>query len=264
VQLAKYITSRRIARLLFASILVSCAVCAESGDKNSTVQPRLVTLPHIVEGANWTTSITLVNTGRTTQQYKLVFFNNDGQPAEFSFERRGRMRTIVGNLWEGASTLFVTEATGPTLNQGWATLDLAETGEDIALGPAVFGTSGIPGRPALEATVPPSSGLDSQSWLPFNNLDGYTTSIAILNPGSQPVSVPILVSDFQGAPVGGETLTLAPGQKIAFPIMQRWGNSGGKVGVIRFQADDSTPLSILGLRFNSGGSFTTILPLKSR
>jgi hypothetical protein len=263
VQLAKYITSRRIARLLFASILVSCAVCAESGDKNSTVQPRLVTLPHIVEGANWTTSITLVNTGRTTQQYKLVFFNNDGQPAEFSFVSRGRVRTIVGNLWAGASALFVTEGTGPTLNQGWATLDLAETGEDISLG-AVFGTSGIPGRPTFEATVPASSGFDSQAWLPFNNLDGYTTSIAILNAGSQPVSIPILVSEFLGATVGAETLTLAPGQKIAFPIMQRWANSGGKFGVIRFQGDDSTPLSILGLRFNSGGSFTTILPLKSR
>lgn len=143
------------------------------------------------------------------------------------------------------------------MNQGWAELDILGTDSDVAV-MTVFGTSGIPGRPDFEATVPAAAGVDYEGSLPFDNTAGYMTSVAIVNPSQySESSVPVRILDENGNELRRETITLAAGRKLAFTTAERWPETAGKRGIVRFEGTLCS-WAVLGLRFNPGGAFTTV------
>jgi hypothetical protein len=244
-------------KLLIIGLLAAISLSAAGRQRYIAAGWPYQTIPQIADGGYWTTTITMVNVGTAAQNYKLVFRDDDGRPKEFSIARRGTANTFTGTIPAGGSVMLQTNGGGTQPNQGWADLDILGTDPDVAV-MAIFGTKGIPGRPDFEATVTGSSGVDYEGSLPFDNTGGYVTSVAILNPGSySDSSVPIRILDENGVELRRETITLAAGRKQAYAIPERWPETAGKRGAIRFEGSLCS-WSVLGLRFNPSGAFTTV------
>ena len=214
------------------------------------------TVLHIVDGANWKTTLIISNLDTATRKYKLLFHGDDGTTKRFSIVGRGSVDTLSGEIPPRGSVTVETSGAG-LLQSGWAELDGLGTDYEIGL-TAIFGTFGIAGRPDFEATVPAADTVQYKGVLPFDNTRGFTTSIAVLNAspfGSS--SVPVTITNESGALLATETTTLAQGNKVAFATPDRWPQTAGKRGSIIFSGT-LTYWAVLGFRFNSGGAFTTL------
>lgn len=213
------------------------------------------TIPHVADGANWKTTIILTNLENRAANYKLDFFTNDGRKMVFEINGHGIKDSFSGVIPKNGMVTLETAGKSATLNQGWAGLDLVSDNVGIM---AIFGTTGIPGRPDFEATITGATLVDFSGTIAFDNTNGYNTSIAILNPTLFADStVPVSIYDQFGVLVKGETITLRAGNKQAFAIADRWPETRGKRGVIHFDGA-LTGWTGFGLRFNPNGAFTTI------
>ncbi|MBA3973674.1 MAG: hypothetical protein C0504_05565 [Candidatus Solibacter sp.] len=122
-----------------------------------------------------------------------------------------------------------------------------------------FSVVGVrPGRPDFEALVPLSSYDDTVFFMPFDNLEDFVTSMALLNPGTNlTTDVTATVFDGNGNQLATSVISLAPGNQTAFAIPDRFPSTRNCVGSIMFRGS-TTRLSALGFRFNAGGAFATI------
>ena len=59
------------------------------------------TIPHIVDGASWKTTLTLVNLDTATRKYKIVFHGDDGALKSFAFVGQGSGNTFSGEIPRG-------------------------------------------------------------------------------------------------------------------------------------------------------------------
>lgn len=214
------------------------------------------TIPHVVDGASWKTTITLVNLESATRKYRLVLRGDNGALRSFPFVGRSPGNTFNGEIPPGGIAVFETPGTAPQLSSGWAELDALGTDSTVGIF-AVFGTTGIPGRPDFEATVHGEFSLQYDGIMPYDNTRGYVTSIAVCNPSEfSTSSVPYTIYDENGAVLKRDSLALQRGNKVAFATPERWPETAGKRGTIHFQGQ-LTYWSVLGFRFHPGGAFTT-------
>ena len=147
------------------------------------------------------------------------------------------------------------DAGGP-LQTGWSSISYDTANARIG-GYAIF-RSRVTNRTDFEALVPLSGYDDTAFYLPFDNLEGFVTSMAILNPASN-ISNRVSLSflDSSGSVILNDTIMLAPGQQMGFSLPQRYPTIAGRVGSVYVQSD-TTMLSALGFRFNPQGAFATI------
>jgi hypothetical protein len=244
-------------RAIGAGLLLACALFAQKGNR---INAGLIydTVPHVVDGANWRTTIILVNMDTAPRRYRLKLHGDDGAARQFEFIGRGRNAEFADEIPRGGTVILQTPGAGSSLNSGWAELDFI-SGDDLKVGMmAIFGTTGIPGRPDFEATVPAWHTIQYDGVLPFDNTSGYTTSIALLNPSQFGDStVPITIYDEAGNVLKTDSVSLRAGHKTAFALPERWGETAGRRGSIHFQGNLAS-LSVLGFRFHPGGAFTTV------
>lgn len=186
-----------------------------------------------------------------------MLHGDDGNLRSFPFVGRGSGNTFNGEIPAGGIAVFETPATAGQLSSGWAELDLLGSDSEVGI-MAVFGTTGIPGRPDFEATVPGGFSLQYDGILPLDNTRGYVTSMAICNPSRfSTSSVPYTIYDENGAVLKRDSISLASGRKIAFATPERWPETAGRRGTIKFRGQ-LTSWSVLGFRFHPGGTFTTV------
>lgn len=247
-------------KLLLFFLLFSFPCLSQSAKPRAISAGSLYdTLPQIADGESWRTSVILVNLEKYSVSWTVKFFGDDGKPKEFTLVGRGKSSVFAGVLPAEGSITLETPGVG-ALIQGWA--EVSSSGIDDVAAMVVFGTSGIPGRPDYEASVPAVFSIDDDALIPFDNTNGFVTSLAVLNPGTYSDSViDIKVLDEAGIVVASEKLTLKAGNKLAFRSIDRWSASNGKRGVIVLKGDGLSYLSSFALRFNPGGAFTTVLPM---
>jgi hypothetical protein len=214
------------------------------------------TIPHIVDGGTWKTTIILSTLDIGGQDFKLTFYGNDGKPKSFSFNGLPASNVITGRVPSAGSVTLETSGRGTETEQGWALLDVAKIGITT-----VFGTTGIPGRPDFEATVPGSSGLESEGSLPFDQTRGYATGVVILNPTDRTRFQNCWLRDESGQTLRSEIFRIEPRSKLVFSLSE-WKEAVGKRGIMFFFNSSNDPLSVLGLRFHPSGAFTTMLILE--
>lgn len=247
-----------IARLLCAALLLcSMAAHAEPGKRVRTLPAGWPwdTIPHIADGDSWTTTLILVNLEDTAAKYKLDLFGDDGKVKAFNIVGRGAVSSVSGQIPVRGSITLTTTGTATSLNQGWAALDLLGT-DDVGI-MAIFRQQAA-GRPAYEATVPASSGIDTDSIVPFDNTGGFVTALALLNPSSfSTTSIPIEILDEAGNRIATDIVRLNAGNKIAFTTADRWPGTAGRRGTIQL-ADGLYSVAVLGFRFSPTGAFTTL------
>lgn len=247
--------NRAVALLLF----LSAAVLAQkslprsvSGNSYNTI------LSTVADGGYWKTTFIVMNIDKEqAASYTIRFFGNDGKPLTLPIVGRGRTTLVAGALNKGQSVFIETEGTAPNLVDGWAQFEGGSGAEVSAM--AIYGTVNVPNRPDFEAVVPLEYRLDTDLRLPFDNTNGAITSAALVNPSTyQDTPVELVAYDETGAVLATEKITLKPGVRQAFAIPERMQATRGRRGQLRAFADGFYSLSLMGLRFNKAGGFTSI------
>lgn len=247
-----------IRKTLLAMFLL-CSFSAAGADAGLRMNAGSIydTIPHIVNGGTWKTTIVLTNMDKVPHRYTLILHKDDGKPLSLEFAGRGSASRFEGELPIGGTATFETTGRGD-LVEGWAEVE-TPIGSNYQVGAmAIVGTTGIPGRPDFEATVPAWHTIEYEGVLPFDNSRGYVTGVALLNAGTYgTVTMPVTIYDESGRVLRTDTITLKAGCKTTFVIPDQWKETAGRRGSVHFQGSLSR-WSVIGLRFHPGGAFTTI------
>ena len=216
--------------------------------------------PHVAFGGGWETSMTLVNLSATSLKPTLRFYDQSGAPMTVTLLVIPDDVQVTGSGFDvtfgpNQTISFLLRDVGQDLRIGWSNISYDATNSRIG-GYAIFRQK-VQDRPDFEAVVPLSSFYHYVFVIPFDNLGGFVTSMALLNPVDYPIRVSATVLDHNAIKLEISDITLAPRNQIAFSIPDRFPSTQNRIGTIRFSGNTSG-LSALGLRFNPGGAFATI------
>jgi hypothetical protein len=213
-------------------------------------------LPQVADGGGWSTRIWLVNMGDTEAKFNLWFYKDDGSAWNVTLKENPQ----ASNVWRdsipvGGSRFYETARTDPaTTSQGWAYL---ETTSWIS-GAASF-IADWQGMYA-EGVVPLTPENDIDFFIPFDNRNGYVTSVAIANAYlTETATLTVQFRNPDGTVIRDATIQLGPLQKKAFKTTDEYPETLGKNGVIEFaETGGKAAASALGLLFSPRGPFTSI------
>ncbi len=212
-------------------------------------------LPQIADGKGWSTRIMLVNMGGAAASFTLYFYDKAGAPWSIELKDRGIVTSLTETIPIGGTLFLETVGTAAEVSQGWAYLST----EYWISGMAVFKAAWLPTNDA-EAVVPFSSEVDVNFFIPFDNRNGYVTSVALVNPYRQlSASVAVQFRNPDGTVIRNDTIPLAPGQHLAFETTTRYPETDGKNGVIEFlELSGNVAAAGLGLLFSPRNTFTSM------
>jgi hypothetical protein len=151
---------------------------------------------------------------------------------------------------------LVIQTTGPVTQQtqtGWAQLLTNGT----INGFAVFSQSPNP-YTTFDGEVPLETRNATSYTLAFDNTNGSSTGVALANVTSQAVTSSITVRDDTGAILLTDSLALPAMGHTSFNLTDRYASTAQRLGTVQFTTPGAGQISVLGLRFNSTGAFSTI------
>jgi hypothetical protein len=236
--------------------------------RDPTVTAGSLTITHIADGGGWKTTMQLVNTGAGTARFTLRFFPGRNSPPGAPLRIEGRTLSNDLTLPEisiqpgGSIVLDTLGADAGQPWQGWGqiTVNAGQIG-----GVAVFRQS-APGFPYQEGSVPIVAGGTSRFLLPFDNLAGFASTMAIVNAtpsAADTVSVLLRFETGQAIPVPpgqATSVTLDARGHDAFILASRFARAGNVRGVAEFLSPAGQVFG-LGLRFNDARRVFTSLPI---
>ena len=229
--------------------------------------PNAGTLGQVVSGGSWKTTFTLVNNSATPAEARLNFWRDDGQPLVLPLAYPG----VGGSSPASASSLeysldpgamFVVETEAPDALEtlaGWAELQSPES----IVGFAVLRHRIGPGRDT-EAMLVFEQPKGPALVLPYDNSGGFQTGIAIANlsPNSR-ADLILVLRDEAGSTISQESVPLPARGHVAFAVSDRFSVLSGRRGTLEVRSSLGDGITVLGLRFNPFGSFTSV-PVMSR
>jgi hypothetical protein len=217
-------------------------------------------MAQLAADGSWKTEFTLVNTGSTAATVQLSFFDNNGNPLSLtlSFPSTPNVAPITGPSIQqvinpGAELLIRT--TGPNQQAtvvGWAQL---LTNGNVS-GFAVFQQT--IGATVQEAVVPLETRNPVSFVLPYDNVSGNATGVAVANVMMSTATYPITIRDDAGNILLSAAAFLPALGHISFDLASAYPVTANKRGTIEFTTPAGGQLTVLGLRFNSTGAFSTI------
>ncbi len=223
-----------------------------TGSPGTPVTGLTRVLPQLAFGDVWSTAVYLHNTTGAPVQATVRFFDVSGAPLTVPGVNASSVSLNLGPRGTG-----VVEAPnlGP-LQQG----SVAVEAPDTVIGYGIF-RQAQPNVNPQEGVVPLSASNSTGATIVYDDTN-FVTSVAVLNPGSTPVTVSIVARDESGAQIGTLTLNLNARERQAFEVRNRaeLAMVQGRRGVLEFNATGG-PVSVLGLRFN-GFALTSILPVE--
>ncbi|HYP14664.1 MAG TPA: hypothetical protein VEQ63_12125 [Bryobacteraceae bacterium] len=219
--------------------------------------------PFFATGGGWQSTVTLLNLFEENIDYRLSFRGTNGQPVPVTFRGRdGRITSadnIQGRLEDDASHTYVLMDVG-TLQSGWATLEYS--GESRIAGLLTF-RQRVQGRPDFESTVLLARDDENRVYIPFDNTEGFATTVAITNPSTNDTTeLRVRFWDASGSELLTRDYRLSAGTTVAFSLPQQIPELNGRAGQFRIEGTGSR-LATLALRFNPSGAFSTV-PVVSR
>lgn len=221
---------------------------------------RIGVLSQLALGGGWKTTIHLVNVQAASAQVRVVFKSEDGLALELPYvlTQGGQSTTLIGSSVERAlpansGLLLELDSPIPATLVGWADV-LASA---PVSGYAIFRQRGGDGRDS-EGTSPLETRAQSGVLVPFDNLTGYSTGVALVNLAAAQSTVTAIWRDDSGAEIGRDTLSLPGSGHTSFSLPDRWPGLSGRRGVVEFLSSQAAGLAALGLRFNPTLSFTSV------
>lgn len=224
-------------------------------------EPRLSdeVIPQFVYGGGWKTTLTLVNMDETAVNLPINFYTETGEAWGVDLEGAGRASSFnIAIPSKNTVTISSTDGDG-TVRQGWALLN---TPCCPRLGGFAVFRQRVTGRPDFEAVIPLGYIYSTRSFLLFENTGGFQTGVAIVNPSRfSTATVTINIRDEQGARILLDQMTLRPLSKQVFSLSDRFPSTTGRRGSIELTSSPGN-FTVLGLRFNPGGAFTSFHSLE--
>ncbi len=229
------------------SIAVTLAVVSATASRAFAQE---VVFPHVADGGGYKTVLLLTNATGTATTATISFFSKTGVPLTV---------TVGGN----SSTFFQL----PILALGSAKLTTSGTGSEVSTGWARVATSpavDLNGNAVFqlfrgsdlmsEASVPAALPVSSADFY-ADEEGGFTTAVALANPGSTTAVGTLTLRNSGGETVGAYPISLPPGNQMsAFLFQLIAGASSG-----RAQIDLSSGYaSFSALRFHTSSVFSTV------
>jgi hypothetical protein len=213
-------------------------------------------MPQVASGGGWQTTFTLVNTGTSSAQAQLSFFDNNGNPLPLplTFVQSGTNSTAVSinqTIAPGDELVVLTSGS----NTGTSVVGSAQLTSDGSIGGFAIFRYNPTGQ---EAVVPLETRNSSAYLLAFDNTNGVGTGLALANVSNQAANVPIVLRDDTGASLGTATINLAAHGHTSFMLTGSYGSVAGKRGTVEFDTPAGGQISVLGLRATPTGAVTTI------
>jgi hypothetical protein len=225
-----------------------------------SLQTRPPTIAQIVADGTWTTTLFLMNAQATPRRFRMELRESSGAPLDLQFTNltastpieQPQAGQIAGEI-PGGGVLALRTITNPSAptKQGFAKLLEGVTVQ----GQAIFTQETAAGR--FEAASPLRMPA-SRFMLPFDNVGGVVTSVALANPSDRSVTIRVQAADEFGVNLlgVGRTITLGAREHRAASVVDLLGAQlANKRGVIDFSANVAE-FSALGLRF-VGSTFTS-------
>ncbi len=201
-------------------------------------------LSQFVFGGGWSSSLYFTNPTASQVSFPVRFYNDSAVEMPFG---GSAIRQLI--IPARGTTLIQAQNTG-SLSQGWATFDLPAG----VVGYGVF-RQAVSGIPDQEAVVPFAGTGATKASLTYDE-SNLVTAAAVWYNGATNATVTIVARDEGGTQIGTATLTMTPGTKQAFAVVEKIVAIGGKRGVLEFSTSAGN-ISVLGLRF-AGSAFTSI------
>jgi hypothetical protein len=229
----------------------------KSGPRNVVVFPGDRVVAQFVDGASWKTTMYFVNLENHSVSFQVLFFDDNGGDMSVPVVGQGTVRGLNITLEAAGSIEFETGGTASRLTQGWALL--SQSTNDSVGGMAIFRQS-VAGLPNQEAVVPIVSQYDDHFVLLFDNTN-FTTAIALANPTTDNVVIPVNIRNQAGQIIDQRTVRLGSYSHTAFTLPDTWTSTAGRRGAIEFLTS-GFGVGALGLRFN-GAAFTSFHVLEN-
>ena len=214
-------------------------------------QAQSLTIPHVVDGGGWQSTIVLTNTTPNAASVNMTFHRETtGGNTEAWTPPFQEVVSTSGMSLAGGSSLFLhTVGTASTLSQGWGELN-ADQG---VIGYVVF-TIRVPGHQDQDGTAPIGASTN-HLLVPYDDSNGFVTGIAVVNPTSSAESIQVAFRTTTGG-VATATLPSVPaGGHMSFVLSQQFPIIQGHEGLAEFTSSTGT-FSMIALRVNPTSSFT--------
>ena len=215
---------------------------------------QTLVIPQIADGGGWQTTLVLTNTTAAATTASLSFFQevSGGNGATASWPLPFLEVGSTQNLaLPAGSTLFLhTPGTASTTSVGWAQLPP----NPAVVAYAIF-TQRVPNRTDQDGTANAAASA-TRVLVPFDNTKNFVTSVAVANPTGAAESISVGIQlDAGGSSIAAPLSLPAQGHK-AFTVPQQFTSTAGQSGLLEFYTATGS-ISVLALRFNPTGSFTT-------
>jgi hypothetical protein len=217
-------------------------------------------ISQLATGGGWKTTLRVYNPGSTAAMANILFYDENGAPMVLpmtvtqgtdavSTSASSLSRTIQAN----GGLLVELESSSSTTQVGWADV----RGSATLDGFAIFrqknsDNTEYEGTATLDARTP------TALLVPYDNLNGYSTGLAVVNLASTAATVTAILRDDLGVELGRDTLVVAASGHASFSLPVRFTALAGKRGILELRTDQSAGLVALGLRFNPALSFTSV------
>ena len=213
-------------------------------------------MAHVTFNGGWHTTFTLVNTGTSSAQATLDFFDDNGNPLQMPllFPQTGaasRSTAVTPTLAAGSSLIIETNGDDSSDSVS-GSAQLMTTGK--VSGFAIFRYN----RSNQEAVVPLETRNASSYTLVFDNTDGVATGLAVANESMQSTTLNLILRNDSGAQIGTATVPLPAHGHTAQVLSQAYGATAGIRGTVEIDAPTGIQFSALGIRFTPSQNVTTI------
>jgi hypothetical protein len=199
---------------------------------------------------------------------RLNFYKGDGTPLSIplNFPQSPNAAgpifagTIDQTIAPGAElVLQTTGGINQPIKTGWAQLFTNGSITGFATYSEVIG-SGV-----QDALVPLQPGNSPGYVIPYDNTNGAGTAVALVNTttGAINVNVTVVISGGAGSTIDQltdftTTLPLPPRNYSAFFVSSQFSDTAGVRGTLKFSTGTPGQISVLGLRFNASGAFSSV------
>ena len=197
-------------------------------------------IAHIADGADWKTTITVVNLLSVRQTVTLSFWDDNGQKWALPIAGGVSVEQKFFDLQPNASGFLETSDLAAGVSTGWATVQGSVGGASGVGASAIFRSHGA-GHQDSEAVSAMSVATTNGVIIPFDNRNGFITGIAIANAGTSS-NIPVTIRDDVGVFILTENIPVNPGGHIAFPLTDRYPQLRGRAGTVEI-GSGTAPLS---------------------
>jgi hypothetical protein len=212
-------------------------------------------IPQIVDGGGWQTTMVLTNTSSSSAQISITFNQETGggptAPWSPPFIDTNTTQNVI--MAPGGTVIIHTAGTASTTTVGWAEVQ----GSSAVSVYAIFAQT-VTGRPNQDGTgvAAPAS---SRVLVPYDNTNGFVTSIAIANTGPALASIAVgLQNTFGNGPVSPAPapINLPALGHTSFTMPQQFPAAANQSGTLELTTNGGS-ISVIALHFNPTGSFAS-------